>query len=95
VPVSSSFFWLLSAKTRSTGEISSSSQCYTASPYLVDFEVGRSFQEPQVAVRVWTSWKFAAELMKPCSQFADHTCAMRDSVACRIPTRTARRIAHR
>ena len=24
------------------------SQCYTASPYLVDFEVGRSFREPQV-----------------------------------------------
>ena len=24
------------------------SQCYTVSPYLVDFEVGRSFREPQI-----------------------------------------------
>jgi|SRR6516162_318978 hypothetical protein len=27
--------------------ISPMSQCYTASPYLVDFEVGGSFREPQ------------------------------------------------
>jgi hypothetical protein len=35
------------AKTPSVGN-SSLSQCYTALPYLVDFEVARSFQEPQL-----------------------------------------------
>jgi hypothetical protein len=28
------------------------SQCYTASPYLVDFEVGRSFRESQMVEQV-------------------------------------------
>ena len=64
--------------------ISSRSQCYIASPYLVDFEVGRSFREPQTRQQV-VQQKFALRVKARFNPF-------RDSAGCTIVTQWQRKL---